>query len=262
MSCLRDEILVAYADDQLSDEKRRAVEHVLAVDEDARMTVAMFKRTTYQVRRAYAGVDFGGVPVWFERLLRNVGARGAGHATSAASACGPRHRRWRLSTFALAACLLLGICIGSLMSADGLVPARSEPLVSIGDVPAASTLAQALDHVSDTGTEWTGPDAWRAAVSATFKDRFGNACREVELFTSVGEEVPAQLVVACRSGAETWTIVGAVTNQVSATSPSGSVIEAYYVPAEDEARSSLDSILSMLGAHQRTPATDRKTTAP
>jgi hypothetical protein len=51
--------------------------------------------------------------------------------------------------------------------------------------------------------------------------------------------------------------VGAVANEVTDTP-----IDAYYVPTEDEARSSLDSILSMIGARQRTSAAERKTMTP
>lgn len=258
MTCLRDEVLVAYADNQLIGEKRRAVEHVLAVDEESRHTVALFKLTGYHVRLAFAGIDFTGVPAWFDALFRSNGNPAAG----ARKNCGRMFSRWPKFNLALAACLLMGICIGSLTSTGKPVSDRSERLVALGELPAASALATALDHVAETGADWTGPDRWRATGIASFRDRFGNECREIELYAALGGEVPAQFVVACRGGADKWTVVGAVTNQVSGAPVSNSAIEAYYAPTEEEARSPLESILSMLGAQQRTSTADRKMTAP
>lgn len=263
MTCLRDEVLVAYADNQLRGEKLRAVEHVLAVDVDARHTVALFKLTGCHVRQAFAGIDFTGVPAWFDALFQRNGRHP--HCARNAWAWNARGRtpfRWPKLGFALAASLALGICIGGLISAATTPSNGAERLLVLGELPPASTMAEALDHVTETGATWNGPGQWRAAGITSFKDRFGNECQEVEFYSALGGDIPAQIVVACRGKAERWALVGAMTNQVSGAPISTAAIAAYYVPAEEQARPSMDSILSMLGAQHRESTTDRNPNAP
>lgn len=251
MTWLRDEVLVAYADNQLSGDDRRALEQVLAVDPEARHTVALFKLSALQVRQCFDALDFGGVPAWFEALTartdRSLPRDGALRTG----------RTWPKLGVALAACLVIGVAIGQFARGESAANGISNGLAVLGDVPRTSALADALDHVAQTGAEWTGPDRWRATEIASFRDRFGNECREVEVFTARAGSVPAQVLIACRRALERWTVVGAVANEVKDTS-----IEAYYVPTEGEARSSLDSILSMIGAQKRISAAERKTMTP
>jgi hypothetical protein len=251
MTWLRDEVLVAYADNQLSADNRRAIEHVLAVDPEARHTVALFKLSAIQVRQCLEAIDFGGVPAWFETILERSDRSGSRNGLV------PTTRKLPKLGVALAACLLLGVTVGHWMRAEPADFGLQNGLAVLGDVPGASMLAAALDHVAQTGAEWTGPDKWRATEIASFRDRFGNECREVELFSGRGESIPAQVLIACRGTTERWTVVGAVANEVTDTP-----IDAYYVPTEGEVRSSLDSILSMIGARQRTSAAERKTMTP
>ncbi|OYW52946.1 MAG: hypothetical protein B7Y80_17935 [Hyphomicrobium sp. 32-62-53] len=251
MTLLRDEVLVAYADNQLSSDNRRAVEHVLAVDPDARHQVALFKLSACQVRQCFDALDFGVVPAWFEALLARTDRNGPHHGAFR------KGLKWPKLGVALAASLVIGATIGHVTRLQPVAGAGSNGLAVLGDVPRASVLADALDYVAQTGAEWTGPDRWRATEIASFRDRFGNECREVELFSARGGSVPAQVLIACRGTLERWTVVGAVANEVLDES-----IDAYYVPTEGEARSSLDSILSMLGAQKRISAAERKTMTP
>ncbi len=188
--------------------------------------------------------------------------RGADERTDAAGVRQgrrPATRGWLRAGLgaAFATCLILGIAFGH-VARVGLGPSGLSPgLAVLGKVPPTSSLADALHHIAQTGGAWTGPDHWRATEIAAFRDRFGNECREVELFSAPDGAVPAQVLIACRGAAEQWTVVGAVANEVTAVSR-----DAYYVPTEREARSSLESILSMLGAQQRTSAAERKTMTP
>lgn len=183
MTCLRDEVLVAYADNQLRGEKLRAVEHVLAVDVDARHTVALFKLTGCHVRQAFAGIDFTGVPAWFDALFpRNTRHPRCARNAWAWKARGRTPFRWPKLGFALAASLALGICIGGLISAATTPSNGAERLLVLGELPPARAMAAA--------------------------------------------------------------------------------IAAYYVPAEEQARPSMDSILSMLGAQHRESTTYRNPNAP
>jgi len=251
MTWLRDEVLVAYADNQLSADNRRAVEQVLAVDPDARHTVALFKLSAFQVRQCFDALDFSGVPAWFETLMARQERR------RSRDGAWQNKRNWPKLGVALAASLVIGATIGHVTRMQPVAGAGSNGLAVLGDVPRASVLADALDYVAQTGAEWTGPDQWRATEIASFRDRFGNECREIEVFSAREVSVPAQVLIACRGALERWTVVGAVANEVLDKS-----IEAYYVPSEGEARSSLDSILSMLGAQQRISAAERKTMTP
>lgn len=253
MMLLRDAILVAYADNQLSADKRYAVEQVLAVDPEARQTVALFELSASRVRQCFESLDFTGVPGWFEALIARTERNG--FRTDAMPSW--RGRTWPRFAVALAACLVFGAMIGHVSRVLPPPSGLSNGLFVLGDVPRASVLAEALDHVAQTGAEWTGADRWRATEIASFRDRFGNECREVELFSARGGTVPSQVLIACRGTTDQWSVVGAVANEVTDTP-----IDAYYVPTEGEARSSLDSILSMIGARQRTSAAERKTMTP
>jgi hypothetical protein len=253
MTLLRDETLIAYADNQLSGDARRAVEHVLAVDSEARHMVALLRLSAWHVREVFDAIDFSGVPVWLDALLGRDGtSRTDGRQPGAR-----RVRQWPKLGFALAACLVLGLSIGSVATVERSGHDHEQKLAVLGEVPRSSILAEALDHVVETGGAWTGPDRWRAAEVARFRDRFGKECREVELFSAREGDIPAQVLIACRGATHRWTVVGAVANEVSEAP-----VYAHYVASEDEARSSLDSILSLLGAQQRTTAAERKTMTP
>lgn len=253
MTLLRDETLLAYADNQLKGDARRAVEHVLAVDTEARHMVALLRLSAWNLREHFDSIDFGGVPAWLLELL----ARDQQSVSVKQPTGTPAARSWPKMGFALAACLVLGLAIGSAATLDRRGPGSEQILSVFGDVPQSSKLAQVLDHVVKTGGEWTGPDQWRASEIASFRDRFGKECRELELFSGRDGAVPAQVLVACRGATHTWTVVGAVANQVT-EQPS----IAHYVASEGAARSSLESILSLLGAQQRLSAAERKTMTP
>jgi hypothetical protein len=253
MTLLRDETLLAYADNQLSGDAHLAVEQVLAVDADARHMVAILRLSSWRLRQYFDAIDFTGVPAWFDTLMKQDQIKPVDGWLRRE----PRVRQWPKLGLALAACLVLGIAIGSTTNLNRPGDENQRRLAVLGDVPHSSTLALALKHVSETGREWKGPDRWRATEIASFRDRFGNECREVELFSARDGVIPAEILIACRGGADRWTVVGAVANEVT-ESPS----KAHYVASEGEARSSLDSILSLLGAQQRTSAADRKTMTP
>lgn len=111
---------------------------------------------------------------------------------------------------------------------------RDEVLVAYADNPLSGEPRRAVEHV--------------LAVDE-------DARHKVVLFDLTGRHV-------CPGSADNWAIVSAATNQFSGAAVSGSAIEAYHVPTEGKARAALDSILSMLGAHERTSTSDRNMTAP
>jgi anti-sigma factor RsiW len=130
----RDEVLVAYADGELSQEMRRIVERALNGDAHARQSVAQFQLSAHGTRLAFAGIDYSGVPAWLARPGAQV--RKAHQWESAFTSRPGSQRLGRMA--ALAGCLLIGFGIGMLVHAGTLAPIRSEANV---DAARAATSA-------------------------------------------------------------------------------------------------------------------------
>lgn len=255
MTYLRDEILVAYADAQLRGEELRSVQRQIANDSGAQRSILLFKLTGQYVRQVFAEIDFSGAP---SRLAANIERPQRRHVLAKLpSKVSPRGRlnSWHLGVpLAASIFLAVGVGIGARWHESSI---GSHPATTLGVVSPTAYQALAIEKANHTGVEWTAPDGTRVVDIADFKDRFGNLCRELELYTPANQEIPAELIVACRTGAGNWSIVGAVST--AAATQSG---HSFYVPSEDQARSSLDSVLSMLGAQQRTSAAERKYPTP
>ena len=139
MTCLRDEVLVDYADNRLSIDKRRAVEHVLAIDTEARHKVALFKLSAYLLRQAFAGIDFTGVPAWLDVLFQRYDQRAAGMRRAGWWTCvwrtgGRLPSGWAALRLSLASSLLLGICLGGLTAVVTTPSDGSERLLVLGEL--------------------------------------------------------------------------------------------------------------------------------
>lgn len=245
MTPFRDEILVAYADGELSEEMRQAVDQVIKTDIETLRTVWMFERTRDYVRRAFFELDFKAARPWTKRLGQNSGK-------SSAAAL------WRIAkpfhVLPIAACALLAVLAGRMhFQGEG----SADALTALGPLTPSSRLNDAFDRISVSGAEVQLPRDRRLVAIASFQDRFGQDCREAELYDAVSHSIPAQLIVACRSQAQFWSIMGAVSINV----PS-SRIRATYVPSEEQARTALDSVVQMLGGQHRTTSADRKILTP
>ncbi len=252
MTYIRDEVLVAYADGQLRCEERLAVERLLAIDEQARHSVALFKLTRHYVQQVFAEIDFSGVPT---RLGSLLSVKAPGFSVR------PRWRGSRLNSIAtfipLAACICFAVGFGAAQLPGADQRHLQAGATALGLVDPNSYLADAIQHARNSGADWAAPNGLRFVDIADFKDKFGQECREFEVFSAGLVQIPAELLIVCQNRAGRWSVVSAVS-----TVAAGTAVQAQYVPSESEARTALQSVFNMLGAQQRTSAAERKHLTP
>jgi anti-sigma factor RsiW len=194
------EDLMAYADGELIDERRAALDAALAGDAELRERVARLRAQRERVAGAFAPVLDEPVPERLRQLLAPpapVVSLDAARAARDAQRSASRPAQWpkRLSPWAqwggLAASLVLGVLLGLLLprgdAPQGLAALDDGSLVASGAVAQALTTQLAGDARQGTSV----------AVQLTFLDKAGHVCRT---FTSarVGG-------LACRDG-ERWTV--------------------------------------------------------
>lgn len=255
MRRLDDEILMAYADGALSEADRRLVETEIARDPQARRLITLYRSTTALARHAFDA------PVWSEppsRLVAVINSR-------------PRRSRrmrgwpvWLVGSYgsgglaalgSLALLAVLASAIWQVMPAghDDARAIGKPAQVAVGPVPRQSELARVLDDLSADATH--RPDR-RFSLVATLTDKWGNTCKEVDAHGTSPDAPPKFVILACLTGAEKWTVVGAVAPTVDRD---GSRHQ-YYVRSEADAHDALSGILAMIGAKQRASALKPETT--
>jgi hypothetical protein len=220
MSDVSDEMLMAYADGELSAAERRQVEACLARDPAASRRLEIFAGTQGLLREAFGGAAYEPIP---DRLLDTVLGPELGvvpAAVAAPSRRGAVERPSLLSqirSFLLpltpahavgaAAALVLAFGIDGATRQMGLRGPSTEPLVvaSGGKLFAQGPLQQVLDGTpSGTAVAFgTGGDAGSIKAVMTFKRGDGQPCRIYELdHASNG----AANGVGCRNAAGQWSL--------------------------------------------------------
>lgn len=165
-----DEMLMAYADEQLAPAERARVEAALATQPALAARVEHLRRQRRQLQQAYAGVLDEPVP---ETLLAALAAPVEAARVVALDAArrppAPARPRWR-TALAMAAALALGIALGR-----GLVPAGSGSMfrADAAGLLASGPLRDALEH--RLGDEAVAADAVRLPLS--FRSSGGSYCR-------------------------------------------------------------------------------------
>lgn len=266
MTRFSDEVLMAYADGALGEPQRAAVEAALVGDAEARATVEGFRRTRELIGAAF-GAPMSSKPpdVLLQTILGApiLGAPAAtgspmlqaiegGRSDDSASASRPhasalpRRDRWAPTALAASLALAGGIGLGVLLAP--LVIGRGEPTVMLGAVPIDSGLAEVLErHPSgkpSADRRWT--------VVATFRDRDGRACRELELLSPDATPRPLAAGVACRRREGGWTVEGAA--RIAEARGSTGAIEPAGVPERD----ALEGLLNLLGASRALPGEEER----
>lgn len=218
MSDITDEILNAYVDGALDDDRRRAVDAYLAEDADARAYVAALRRVNALAPDAMDAV-LGPVPQSLIEAIKRGPATGSGHNVvafegrrrgnrGAASESGQRY----LIAAALALCLITAA--GYVLLAPQLNQGAGNGLIVAGPVTPGSPLASLLEegHAGTaTDLKAAAPDApLQATVLATFKDGKGRYCRELEVLPRGDHAAAHAAAIACRAGNRTWVVEGAV----------------------------------------------------
>ena len=232
-----DEVLMAFADDELDAVTRTAVEQAMASDENLAARIAVFSRTRDAAREALAPLLDEPLP---EALRANVqamiGEQAAGKpdgdvvafpkpAAKRLAASGPR---WALP---LAASLMLavggfaGYLVGASDGDPGSGGLQRADLDQPGIVDALGTIPSGSEaELNGTGN--------RFRAIASFKDAGGTFCREFEVDHADRSTVVS---VACRPGSGEW--------QVRFTVAAPAATDDGYAPA-----SSLDSLEAYLTA--------------
>lgn len=237
MRRLNDEILMAYADDALSEADRDYVEAEVARDPQARRLVTLYRSTAAIARHAFDA------PMWSDppsRLVTSLEGRG--------------RRRWGLHIWSywitgwhgvgglivavsLATCVLLGGAGRQLLltQRDAHEPHGMSAHVSVGTVTRDTELARALDSFSGSAPVRGGGGF---SLIATVTDKWGNTCKEVDARATTPGVPPAFVLVACRAGTGEWTVVGAV----APTMEFDGARRQYYVRSDAAAHDALSGV--------------------
>lgn len=266
-----DEILMAYADGQLSAEEHARVAAYLETDPEARGVVAMFERSGHLARDAFITADRGRQDDLARLILGHqeqaapdeaagddVGAPGAAARSDATvvpfkpkvkpASTRPISAARQITALAASLVLVVGGFIGvRMIEGDAERPETASALFRVGPVAQDSSLARLLEaRASGQPEPLSASDDKRYDLIAvsTFRDKDGRACREFEAVTADAEERPVAMGVACRQGARDWLIEGAVHLAEPARSETGTFTPASGV-AEDSA---IEGLMRLLGA--------------
>jgi hypothetical protein len=249
MMGITDEMLMAYADGELSAEAASEVERALAADETLAEKLALFADSRKAVRQAYATP--AAVSAELEARVRVLASADAAarHQTAARSnviSLADRRRQVPLWQLPLAASIALVVGAGSmwLLGPGGAAPPQLQ-IASLGD-PA---IADALGRVA-SGDRLGLPGGAEFAAIASFRDGDGALCREFEHDSENGGTLVA---VACRAD-EGWDVrfaVASATGDAEGYAPASSLdaLDAYLsatsasapLSSQDEA-AALDSL--------------------
>ncbi|RPH54061.1 MAG: hypothetical protein EHM84_02585 [Lysobacterales bacterium] len=192
-----DEILMAYADGELDEETRLAVEAAMENDPEIAKQVERHRNVRKKLNAAFDGVLDEPVPDRLNDAARSAPSRNSVADFSAASAAKQAAAaRWRGSLpkwTAIAASVLLGVIVGRTVLQT---PESDLVAMSDGQLVAAGSLASALSN--QVGGALSSDS--RVAIAATFRSKAGVYCRA---FTASAPEPVAG--VACRE-ADQWRV--------------------------------------------------------
>jgi len=235
-----DDILMAFADGELDEATRRAVEEAMDMDDALVERVGLFIRTAALSKQALEPLVSAPVP---DALLANVKAMVADHAGAADdrrpdahddnvvafAAPSPARARTGLSRWAmpLAASLALvigglaGYAIGTAPGEGGAVGLRVAALDQPGLLPALRTVPSGSEITLDGSGD-------RLRMIASYIDSDNGLCREFEVDQA---DRSTFVSVACRSGTE-WDVqftVAAASQSASGYAPASSLeaLDAY-----------------------------------
>ena len=203
-----EEVLMAYADDELDARTRAAVEAAMASDPEIARRIAQHKALRSRVHSAFNKVLDEPVP---QRLLKVVRSDSPASGKNNVVPLHPRRaRRWTWPQWtALAASLIVGVIAGRLVLVRSGGPG---PIVMRGGrVLAGGVLANALS--GQLAAEQTAADPVRIGVS--FRSRSGEYCRTFALAP------PGALAgLACHAG-DAWQVQVLARTEPSAANSGG-----------------------------------------
>jgi hypothetical protein len=189
---LPDEVLMAYADDELDARARAAVEAAMAADPEIGRRIAQHKALRSRVHSAFERILDEPVPA---RLLQEVRSEPSGSGTNKVVQLRRRPvRRWAWPQWtAMAASLIVGVIAGRL----ALVRWGTGPIsMRGGQVLASGALADALSHQLAADQSAAAP----VRIGVSFRAKSGEYCRTFTL-----RQTTALGGLACRA-ADGWQV--------------------------------------------------------
>lgn len=188
-----DEVLMAYADDELDPPTRAAVEAAMASDPEIARRIAQHKALRGRVHSAFNRVLHEPVPA---RLLKVVRSDSSASGKSNVVPLRRHHvQRWGWQQWtAIAASLIVGVIAGRLALVRSRAP---DPiLVRSGQVLAGGALAEALSDQLVAAQSAAGP----ARIGVSFRSKSGQYCRTFTL-----RQAAPLAGLACRAGSD-WRV--------------------------------------------------------
>lgn len=187
-----DEVLMAYADDELDAQTRSAVDAAMAADPEIARRIAQHRALRSRVHSAFDRVLEEPVPARLLKVVRSEPAAAHGDNVVPLRRRQARHWAWPQWT-AIAATLIVGVIAGRW----GLVRIGAGPVVvRSGQVFASGALAAAL---SDQLTA-DQPAAAPVRIGVSFRSKSGEYCR-----TFIVRQTAALSGLACRA-ADGWQV--------------------------------------------------------
>ena len=247
-----DEQLMAYADGRLDDTERQRVEKFLETDREARQLVEGFRKTADLSRLFDAPMREASPKRLVDAIMKGGDAPPKAPETSARIVPLPSRRTDRApprqdSRLAMAAsvALLVGVATGYWLAGG---TSRDEPGIdlALGKVAQGSVVARVLDTAPSGKSQRiaSGDGKGRQLlVVATFRDRGGRPCRELELLDGTGDLHPIAAGIACRAAGHGWVMEGAT--RIQSAKPAGGPD---YVPSGVSERDALEGLMQILGA--------------
>jgi hypothetical protein len=248
-----DEILMAYADGEVSADWQQDVETYLATDPNAQQRLQAFARTGRDLGQLFDRPMREGVPEHLVAFVRDApGKIGAHSANSSAQVlvyptkAHAAPARLSGGTWAIAASVVLlsAIGAGTLFYRErgrDLADASSYGLERAGDGSkvAGAVLAAALETTPSGKIAVRTMDADQASIrpSFTFRSAKGEYCRQYEVH---GAKAGGLAGVACREGAGAWR-VEVQTASADRHGDSGAII-----PAGKESSQAVDAVVDRL----------------
>ncbi|MDQ0463145.1 hypothetical protein QO010_000893 [Caulobacter ginsengisoli] len=218
---ISDDILIRYADGEVSADDRLLVEAALAADPAVAARLAAHQRLADKVRAAFAPAAEAPVPQALLDMLNKTDPPSADIGSTVVSLNQFRSRKvpaqpqW-MAWAAMAACLVIGVTVGARLPGPGLVDRQQN---------ARGALMAALD--GQLASQPAQGEAVRVGVS--FRKAGGAVCRTYTADSSAG--------LACRDGGK-WKVMVAVA-QAPATSSEFRTAGSETPPAVLEAMDSL-----------------------
>lgn len=252
MTRATDEMLMAFADDALPPADKARIAAELESDPEARAAVEEFRRASVFARAAVLEMMSDPMP---ENIIQTVLGPPGGERTIVDLAGRRRASRLRDMALPLAACLAIVASLGAVWFGLRSPTPSLAHAIDLGPVPAATPLADFLEsRPSGMPTDFAGRGNRQPAqvmAVATFRDRNGRFCREIEVLGTGLQPVVAG--VACRDpGRGGWTVEGAV-RLATAAAPGTT-----FVPSGAAEKDALGGLLEILGAkNSLTPQEER-----